>query len=71
MDEEKCEGCFYYSNLHCRRNAPVAIMQKSALGAMGVATIWPAVSLCDWCGEWTQVVIKEDKENENEMSTLQ
>lgn len=59
MEAEKCEGCFYLSNNQCRRNAPIAITKQSALGAMGVATIWPNVKPDDWCGEFTAAVAKE------------
>lgn len=64
MDEEKCKGCFYFYceyppsgkdglyNGECRRNAPVAMIQKGTLGSISVKKIWPIVRSNDWCGEW-------------------
>ena len=61
MEAEKCEGCFYFTNGQvgdCRRNAPVAMISKSPLGATGIKTVWPTVRSNDWCGEFTAATIE-------------
>lgn len=46
-----CEHCCFYNSIQnqCRINPPVVVAFADGTRTI---TVWPDVSLTDWCGQW-------------------
>ncbi|KKM84088.1 hypothetical protein LCGC14_1302760 [marine sediment metagenome] len=54
-----CEDCEWFEGRggsygDCRKKSPVVITDGYELGSSGHTTVWPEISINDWCGDFKE-----------------